>query len=273
MDEITTVSMDALIKKAIYAVDTLTPEQNDQWYKELYNILNFSFRMEEGSAIVKYYALAQIKENWDKLPLEERNKYNLQFAIFAAKWCPSVKSYATVENYIRAAQTFIGGEFAPTSPIRVPRRDEARNLVLENGKVVYDTVEWNVTTPSLTKLVLCTAAAKSGVLEANDRLLSLLMDEGATADDVRQNLYGSADTDNDPSLVYSLEGPMILATEHGSTVAIAEIDWLAYEMEETAKHGIDRMLQVLGIIFKDEDKIVRVHGNALQEKLNADYQD
>lgn len=241
--ELTTVK--AATDRMLSDVSQLVTEKPEGWETKLENIVDFSTTVSDSMDKIIYYTLDIIFHAWDDFPEAFRDKYNDNFYEFASRKTDGLAA-GTITNYMSTARAFFGeNKVEIFRSINVPVRDNAKNIVLDEdtGKPVTETLQWNPSVPSIAKLAVCAPLARSGELADNPELLTLLMDSGATVQDVKRTIY----TGNGGSTFhYELIGGMIIASEEDWSCELAEIDWEVLVDEEAVKAMIN-MLSRLGI--------------------------
>lgn len=247
----------ALVNHMIAKIQQLEefPAEGDisLWLDTMLGVLRLSVRIEQSCILIKYYVLSIIKRHWDSLPFDFRARYDFQFDVFAAREAGEL-SRSTLDNYMRAATTFLEDLPRPFPKVSVPLRDERGNPVIDTktGAPVCQIVEFDPTKVPITKLVLATPLARKGTLQRDPNLLSLLADDGVTADELRYSLYARPIPQNDLNIIFTVEGPMLVAHRGGESVEIAEIDFHAYNTNDLAHDAIERMLSALSAKFDEE---------------------
>ena len=247
-------SADAFVNRIVHELHSLermpdTEEEVRGWQETLLALLRVSSRVERGCSIIKYYILNIFKENWDRLPVEFRLRYDMQFEIFASRETGEL-SLGTIDNYMRAARIFLQEKSDVFGKVEVPERDETGALILENGKPKTKLVDWNPAEAGISKLVLVAPLAKDGTLKNRPDLLSMVMDSGTTEAQLRAALYGNQGARRSSALqdiYFTLEGPMIVAHRGNDSVEIAEINVVAYEENDLAREALERLFSIFKV--------------------------
>lgn len=250
------LSAEALTNRVLHelhSLEILPEEDMNGWWSKILSTLRFSVKVEKGCSIIKYYVLNIIKENWNNLPVDFRIPYEMEFDIFASRETGEL-SLGTIDNNMRAAKVFMqGNDYGIFGTVEVPERNEAGAIVVDaQGRPKTKRVEWNPADASMTKLVLVTPLAKDGTLKDRPDLLSMVMDSGTTADQLRRAIYGRPEStgnnnNTNRDIYYTLDGSLLVAWRNGESIEIAEIDYENYTDSDLAKDALDRLFSILTV--------------------------
>lgn len=237
------------------------PKECILWLDQMKEVLVFCDRAKEGFAYAIAVDLALVHKRWPLLPQEYRNKYHDDFFVYATR--QTGKARGTIENHIRAVDTFFFKGIKPSGLIEVPIRDEDKKVILENGTPKTQAVEFDSFSVPLGKMILLRSKAEAGLMTKKD--WQMLIDPGISWDHLNTALQtggGSGNGDSVKGIVYRIEGPYLTATEYNQTVEIAEFNWEAYYADEDSfvHRAINRALLGLGISLDEkviENKRIR----------------
>ena len=201
-----------VLNKLDYLEHTLRQEEGEKdWHLTVFNLIRLSDDLQKGLDIIKAYALAVMKDNWEYVPVEFRMKFSNSFYEFAHAATGGL-SANTIDNRVSAARAY--ETFEVFGKIAVPQRDPDTNrIIMDGGIPKVDDVEWDLAVPSISKLEYCASLARSGELKDRPELLALLMDPGSTVGDIRHEIYGKPSNGDSPKPVirYRVEGPILIA--------------------------------------------------------------
>ena len=233
-------------------------EQDDDaevWKPELLRLLRIADGVHRGSEIAKYYILSIFQDRWRELPKEWHDQY-VSFENFAYVWANGPQSFGTIENNINAARIFLRGDLKISGTVEVPVRDENRKLIKdEAGTVETETIEWDITRATLSKLVLAAHKARTGELTQDKVLQTLLMDTGSRSADIRSHLYERKESTDVTNAQFLVEGDKIIYKKGGDEIEIGEFYADMY-VNELGKAGILRLHKLMDV-EPDEDFINR----------------
>lgn len=251
-DNLSNEGLSALVEGMINRMDVMegrvgTIHEDKKWYLNLVSLIKFSVRVKKSFSIIEAYAFTVLKDNWDSIPMEFRLQFNNNFYEMVFKL--TELSIGTIDNYVSAARAFKQLEVNRT--VEIPVRDQAGKPVYDGGVMVTKEIEWDVTIPGISKLVACSTLARDGSLARNDEVLSLLMDDGATVDDVRNAVSkNGVEGGGTKTFTFQLYGGLIVAKKGEERLEVAEIDHTALRTEEGQAAVLD-MLYRLGIRTRD----------------------
>lgn len=276
-DSFTGIAVDTLIDRWLSTLrlqEEPAPEDIHTWAARMLNLLRFSVKLEKGCSIVKAYILYLFERNWYQLPKDFREIYDYQFAIFATQETGGL-SIDTIDNYKRAARVFIASGWSPFGHIKVPKRDRDGKILIDEktGSQIVEEVKWDPTRVDITKLVYVTPLASAGKLAESPRLLSMVMDPGVTAGELRNAIYTRPDDNGDDyNLRFGVEGIFLVARRAGQSAVIATIAFDEYEDDPLVTEGIKRLFAMAGVKM-DEEVIVNMDRERRERETNAHHSD
>jgi len=234
----------------------------DEWFLEVDQAIKLSSSLAEGFRLVFATQLARVQSVWDDLSLSIRKQYDLDFKNYATSRAPNY-SWSTIDNWIRAARTYVIEAKLPFKTVEVPERDELGHPVYENGKVLTREEKVNPYRIPISKLVVARSLADKGQLDANPQVLEKLVDDYYSVEDLRAEIFSprSKEVGIDLELRFKLVGPTLLAARNGDEVVLVDDDgfnWLSYydedrEDHELVKLALDRLMRCLNIVTLKKD--------------------
>lgn len=254
--------------------------RSHEWEADAIKSLRLCIAVEEGSRTAQAYVLALIQKHWDDLSIEFRKAYDYQFDVLVMR--ETGLQVSTMDNYIRAANTFFVEGKRPMGQIEVPVYNEYKEPVKKDGKVVMKQIDFDPSQISITKLNLARSLAEQDKMTPT--LWSMLADREVTPDTFKKAMYSgdggsSKSTNEDPSLKFRLHGNIIVAREFGEEAEVGEIFW---DMGDTelGRTAIRRLLIILQIPFEEDEiakliqqardkMIVRIYENGGEHLLDA----
>lgn len=239
---------------------------SDEWADRMDKTLIYVSRAREGLSTAQAYALAIIKRRWDEFPLSFRVQYNGDFWLYAC--LRTGRQMRRLELLVDAAEIFLIEEIKPFGSVEVPVRDDTGKVI--DGKVEYK--EWKPEDVPLNKLVLVKDRAKNN--QMTPELWSMIMDNVITPTEVQSELLGVGKgilpKAADHTMRFRFEGPTLVASENGISIALGEFDcWDQYYNDPSSleHRALKRMIAVLGIRMDDEI----ILNTALKEKRTNGY--
>lgn len=251
----------------------MEPERCVAWVGEMREVLVFCDRAEEGFAYVKAVDLALVCKRWGSLPQDFRDKYNDEFYVYATR--QTGKARGTIENHIRAAETWVFKGVRPSGKIEIPVRDDHRKIIIEDGRPKTYAVEFDPFRVPIGKLILLRSKAEAGAMTTKD--WAMLVDPGVSWDQLNNTLQGGEGGEGGGELkgiIYRFEGPHLVAIEYGQSAVIAEFDWKEYfdNPDGLERRAINRLCLILGINL--DEKIIEARENeleSLRQELENDH--
>lgn len=234
-------------------------ERTQEWIANLRRYIGFCTEAKEKFSTAEAVGLAYMKRHWDQLPLSFRKKFNMDFYVWA---CAVTKNTAsTIDNHLRAVETFFFDGIAPKLSIEVPVRDANKKIVIDpdTGKPKTEIKKWNPLIPPISKLVLARSKAVNNGLTRQH--WAMLMDDGCTWEQFQIEMSkggGGGAGGNGAGIHYRLEGTGLYAVEDAKSVAVGELSFKDYyENPDSLTHrAINRLMLMLGINL-DEQLILR----------------
>lgn len=250
------------------------PKDQD-WEQDILSALRLSKRVEEGSKTVQAYILYYIKKHWDELSLDFRLKFNNQFDMLVYQEVGVLPT--TMDEYLKTIDTFFVKDIKPFGKVEVPMRDQFKCVVKdEEGNVRTEFKEFDPASVSITKLNLARPLAEREQMD--EKRWAMLLDPVVTVSQLQAELYKPAPNGNtpasrsdDPSLVYFLEGNIIVAREYGEVVEIGELFYDVGAQSDVARDAIFRLLKLLNIAF-EQDEIAKKMAEAKNIVLGKVYE-
>lgn len=253
--ELASLTGQAIVNRFIEEVRAASKiEDKRERFLRLNDLTKLSGALSDGFKLSRAASLVLIAEIWDDIPLEERIPYNLQFRLYAEKVCPDL-TWTTIQNHMRAAGTFLLQHIAPQVPITI------------EGK----TVEFNPLEIPISKLVLARSAAESGKIDQNPKLWEIIVDPKQDVAALRRELFSeeSKEVGIDPSLIFELVGPFLIAKQDGDETIVCQFDFEEYfKNNPVARAAIDRVMRVLGV-QPDETIILAVLQKQKEQREKA----
>jgi len=253
----------------IQKVEEKFQPQDKKWADETLNVLRFCVGAGNGLSLGTIYTLYIYKTHWDDLPIEFRREYNYQFNMLVVRETP-VKP-ETLDNYFRTVKTYIVEGKKPFGTIEVPKRDQYRNLIVEDGEIITEQKEFDPLEIPITKLTLMRSAVENN--EMTDKRWSMLVDPDVRTSEIQAELYKRDDPgDPDPSMQYKLMGDVIIAQELGKEVVIGRLDFSQYGDNELVTNAIKHLLRCLGV-KPDMDVIQTIKKHGFLERYQKEGDD
>lgn len=262
------------VKTALHQVEQLDRQfapNSPKWEEEMIATQRLVRGVEEGSLTIKVHIAGMVKRHWDDLSAEFKSRYNYSFDAYTILEVGLEPT--TMDNYLRADNTFLVKGMKPAGPVEIPARDEQRKVVYADGSLVVQRVEFDATRVPITKLARLRHAAEAGLMERGqcyERGWAMMMDPEVSVSDIDTMLYKKENNGgNDPSLRFYLEGVSLVGEEFGE---IRELGEFYPEMwaDEAGKRMIYYVLRALRIKI-DEDWIARKATEASKSQILRYY--
>lgn len=224
-----------------------------KWLTEIQGVIILSGGLEEGMSTVKAVGLAVANRHWSDLPVSFRKQFREDFYSWAMAHTDKARS--TIENHIRAVETFIFSASQPHGKVRIPQRDDHKRIVYKDKEPQMIEVDWDPLKVPLGKLVLIRAKAEAKVM--TEKLWSMAADPGCTWENLNAELAtGGSGVGGAGGVIYRFEGPLLTATENGQTVSLGEMFWEEYYNNPAGlvHRAMNRLMLIMNI--PEEDKII-----------------
>lgn len=244
----------AIVHKTLHEVSSyLSEEDLLERFKKLDGAIVLSNELSEGFKLVRAAALCLMNDIWEELPFNLRKEYDLQFRLYAEKRCPEI-NWKTIQNHMRAAQTYLLTGVKPKEPI-----------VIEGQRVDFDP-----TKVPISKLVLARSAVENNKIDNNPVLWKMLVDERVPVYRLRTELFSeeSKKANIDPVVRYDLVGPYLTARKNGEEAVLGNFDWEEYYKGGLVREAVDRILRFCDVV-PDEEFIM----SHLRKESCANYND
>lgn len=230
------------LKQLIEDVELQFQSRDQEWEHNVLMVLRFLDGVQKGTYTARLRMVGYVEKHWDDLSLDFRLGYNNSFDMFVQREMDI--SLDTYRNYLRGITTF--ENIKPIGKIAVVKRDQFKAPILDKAKnPIIEYKDFDIESVPVTKLALMRSVAEAG--QMTETRWSMLCDPGVTVDDLKVEIYKpNPTTGEDPSLRFTLEGPIIVATKMGTSIELGELFWDMYS-EDIGKEAIDHLLRCLSI--------------------------
>lgn len=258
-EDLTTAGPELVVKRLLLEIQRTeqafpeAPEADPEgvvaWKDRMEKHVLFAKAAEQGFGTAGAVGLALMRKHWDDLPHEFREIYGNNFYGWAI--ARTGKAIGTIDNHIRAAETFILKGAGPDKPLIIPVRDLHNRPVIEEGSSLVKTksVVFDPLSVDISKLVLARGRAENGSMSEAD--WQALADPGCSWEQFQMQLHGSSGGGGGGrvGMQFRLAGPILVAQEDDVTVELGELVWdRYYDDEDSLEHrAINRLMLALGI--------------------------
>jgi hypothetical protein len=228
----------------------LVPGECQDWFKTMQNMVAYTGQVEEGFSTLRAYALTCIKHHWDDLPQATRQIFNNDFFKFAVK--QTGKSPVTIENHIRAIETFYFDTKKLPKSVNVPVRDNNQSVMVDpKGNPKTEFREFDALKVPISKLVLVRSRAEKETMTAD--LWSMVADPGCSWEQLQ--LAVSKGGGGEGEIKFRVEGPFLVAVEGNTSTVLGELEcWYAYYNDKSslAHRALAKIITALSIQMDEE---------------------
>jgi len=249
------------------------PTDLSNWLVQITDAIREAGTLEKGFKHVRAVLLAVVKSKWDSLPYDLRRAYSLRFEVYAAAVAPDV-SIRTIENHIRAVETFILKGIKPSKAVEVVERQPDGHPIIQDGVPKTHFISFDPLETDISKLVALRSVAENGTI--TPKLWEMATDKFYTYEDIRAEMFSSKSKEAgiDPVLSFRMLGPVLIAQENGKeALVIGEdgIHWEAYYDDkhrdhDLVKRAVDKLCRCLSVTL--DEKVIEL----LERRRNTQWE-